>query len=45
MIKIEKNIEHEREKKSIEIEEKILNRFYSFMYIKKVHLLSHANAK
>ena len=45
MINTENNREHEREKKSIEIEEKILNRVYSFMYIKKVHLLSHANAK
>ena len=45
MIKIEKNIEHEREEKSIEIEEKILNRVCSFMYRQKVHIFFHANSK
>ena len=45
MIKIEKNREHEREKKSVEIEEKILNRVYSSMNGQKVHLFYHANAK
>ena len=45
MLKIEKIREHAREEKSVEIEEKILNRVYSFMYRKKVHLFSHANAK
>ena len=45
MIKIEKNIEHEREGRSVEIEENILNRVCSFMYRQKVHLFSHANAK
>ena len=45
MIKIEKNIEHEREKKSIEIEDKIFNKICSFMYREKLHLFSHANAK
>ena len=45
MIKIEKNIEHEREDKSAEIEEKILNRVCSFMFRQKVHLFPHANAR
>ena len=45
MIKIEKNKEHERENKSVEIEEKIMNIVCSFMYRQKVHLFSHANAK
>ena len=44
MINIEKNIEHEREEKSVEIEEEILNRVYNFMYRQKVHLFPHANA-
>ena len=35
MIKIEKNIEHEREEKSVEIEENILNRVCIFMYRKR----------
>ena len=42
---MEKNRENEREEKSVEIEEKILNRFYSFMFRQKVHLFSHANAR
>ena len=45
MIKIEKNKENERENKSVEIEEKILNIVCSFMYIQKVHIFSHANSK
>ena len=45
MIKIDKIIEHEREEKSVEIEEKIFNRFCSFMYKQKVHLFPHANAR
>ena len=45
MINIEKNIEHEREEKSVELEEKILNIVCSFMYKQKVHLFSHANAR
>ena len=45
MIKIEKIREHEREEKSIEIEEKILNIVYRFMYIQKVHLFAYANAR
>ena len=45
MINIEKNKEHERENKSVDIEEKILNGVCSFMYRQKVHLFSHANAK
>ena len=45
MINIEKIREHEREEKSIEIEEKILNIVCSFMYRQKVHLFSHANAR
>ena len=45
MIKIEKKTEHEREEKSIEREEKILNIVCGFMYIQKVHLFPHANAK
>ena len=45
MIKIEKNIEHEREDKSAEIEEKILNRVCSFRYIQNVHQFPQANDK
>ena len=45
MINIEKIREHERGEKSVEIEEKILNIVYSFMYRQKVHLFSHANAR
>ena len=45
MIKIKKNIEHEREKKPVKIEEKILNIVCSFMYKQKVHIFSHANAR
>ena len=45
MINIEKIREHEREGKSIEIEEKILNRVCSFMYRQQVHLFPHANAR
>ena len=45
MISIEKNKEHEREKKYVDIEEKILSRLCRFMNKQKVHLFSHANAK
>ena len=45
MIKIEKNIEHEKEEKYVEIEEKILNRFCSFIYIQKLHIFPHTNAR
>ena len=45
MIMIEKNRDHERENKSVDIEENMLNRVCSFMYRQKVHLFSHANAK
>ena len=44
MIKIKNNIEHEREKKSVEIEKKILDIICSFMYKQKVHLIHHANS-
>ena len=42
MINREKNIEHEREEKSVDIEEKILNRVCSFVHRQKVHLFPHA---
>ena len=45
MIKIEKIREHEREEKSIEIEDNNLNRVCSFMYREKVHLFPHASAR
>ena len=45
MIKIEKNREHEREEKSVELEEKILNRVCSFMYRQNVHIFPHANSR
>ena len=45
MINIEKNREHEREEKSVQIEENILNVVYSFMYIQKVHISPCANAR
>ena len=45
MIKIEKNREHEREEKSVEIEEKILNIFCSFMYSQKVWKLNPSDRK
>ena len=44
MIKIEKNIEHEREEKSVELD-KILNRVYRFVYKQKVNLFPHANSR
>ena len=45
MIRIEKTREHEREEKSVDIEEKILNIVCSFMYRQKVHLFPHANGR
>ena len=45
MINIGKNREHERENRSVEIEEKILDIVYRFMYRKKVHLFPHANSR
>ena len=45
MINIKRNGEHEREEKSVEIEENILNRIFRFMYIQKVHLFPHANSR
>ena len=45
MIKIEKKREHDREEKSIEIEDNILNIDCIFMYREKVHIFPHANAR
>ena len=45
MLKIEKIRENEREEKSVEIEENILNKVYSFMYRQNAHLFPHANSR
>ena len=45
MIKLEKNKEHEREEKFVDIEEKILNKVCNFVRRKKVHLFPHANVR
>ena len=45
MIKIKKIKEHERDKKSVDIEENILNRVDSFTYRQNFHLFPHANAR
>ena len=44
MIKLDKNIEHEREDNSVEIEENILNRVWIFMCRPKVYLFPHSNS-